>query len=218
MRILALTDIHGAYATAQKIMDTEERYDVVVIGGDLTTFGSPPEAEQAILRFQQTDKPLLVVSGNMDPPELDRTFDGLGVLIDSRGRSLNNVGFFGISGAPLSPLNTPYEISEEEIARRATAGWNTVSNVSHTVFVPHAPPFNTTLDRIASGTHVGSRAVRRFIEAHQPDLVICGHIHESMGTDTIGSTTIVNCGPAGRGHYVIADVGEETRVELRSIS
>jgi uncharacterized protein len=217
MRILALTDIHGAYSTAQKILHAETGYDVVVIGGDLTTLGTALEAAQAIRLFQEPGKPLLVVSGNMDPPELDRTFDGLGVLIDGRGRTIGNVGFFGISGAPLSPLKTPYEISEEEIRRRAEAGWKDVGTAERTVFVPHAPPLNTALDRIASGRNVGSSAVREFIEVHQPDVVISGHIHESMGTDTIGPTRIVNCGPARKGRYAVIDINENIAVALRSI-
>ncbi len=217
MRILALTDIHGAYADAQKILSAEVGYDVVVIGGDLTTFGTPAEAERAIRQFQENGKPILVVSGNMDPPELDRTFERLDVLIDSRGRTIDTVGFFGISGAPVSPLKTPYEIPEQEILRRANAGWETLSRATQTVFVPHSPPVNTALDRIRSGKHVGSSAVREFIEAHAPDLVICGHIHESLGTDSIGPTIMVNCGPAGSGHYVIADIGHEIRVEMRSL-
>lgn len=54
---------------------------------------------------------------------------------------------------------------------------------SRFVFVCHAPPRNTALDCIHSGVHVGSLAVRRFIERWSPGgrmvAAFHGHIHES---------------------------------------
>ena len=55
---------------------------------------------------------------------------------------------------------------------------------------------------IGANTHVGSRAIRAFIERHQPPLVLAGHIHESPRVsssyrDTIGATVAVNPGQFG---------------------
>lgn len=51
------------------------------------------------------------------------------------------------------------------------------------IFVSHTPPFNTPLDVIADGTHVGSMSVRKFIEHWAAEKKIKaslhGHIHES---------------------------------------
>ena len=53
-----------------------------------------------------------------------------------------------------------------------------------TVYVIHAPPFGTALDvtRNAAGEkiHVGSIAVREFIERRQPYITVHGHIHETV--------------------------------------
>jgi len=51
-------------------------------------------------------------------------------------------------------------------------------------------------------THVGSRAIRAFIERHQPPLVLSGHIHESPRVsgsyrDAIGRTMAINPGQFG---------------------
>jgi Icc-related predicted phosphoesterase len=212
MRILAVTDVHGAYSQVVSLLGLDA-FDVLVIGGDLTTFGNSKEASNAIRQFQEFQKPVLVVGGNMDPPDLDETFDHLGVSINARGVILNDVGFFGVSGAPFSPMNTPNEIPEEEIMKRADAGWHEVEKAKWKVFVPHAPPFNTSVDTIGKERHVGSSSVRTFIEEKQPDVVICGHIHESMGLDTIGKSRIVNCGPAGKGSHGIITIGESIVVE-----
>jgi Icc-related predicted phosphoesterase len=41
---------------------------------------------------------------------------------------------------------------------------------------------------------VGSRAVRKFLEEHQPILSLHGHIHESRGAVRIGRTLAINPG------------------------
>ena len=140
----------------------------------------------------------------------------LGVSINACGRVIGDVGFFGVSAAPVSVLRTPNEITEEEIMRRAEQGWTDVAACRQTVFVPHAPPAGTALDRLRDGRHVGSTAVREFIERRAPDLVVCGHIHEARGTDRIGSTLIANCGPAGKGFFAVLDLSDPPQVTLRS--
>jgi len=215
LRVLAFTDIHGSYGNVEKILAREEAYDAVIVGGDLTTFGSRKEAESAVQRFRAFDKPLLVVAGNMDPPELDTLFMDEGISINGRGTTLEGIGFFGVSAGPLSPLRTPNEISEEEILRRAELGWKDVEGTRWKVFVPHAPPCGTNVDIMRSGGHVGSTSVREFIQRYQPDLTVCGHIHEARGEDMLGRTRIVNCGPAGDGHYVVIELGDDLRIEMK---
>jgi uncharacterized protein len=61
--------------------------------------------------------------------------------------------------------------------------------VSGAVFLFHSPPHGTALDRAALDgravdraaldVHVGSIAIRRFIETRQPLLTLHGHVHES---------------------------------------
>ena len=63
------------------------------------------------------------------------------------------------------------------------------NDVSRAVFLFHSPPHQTALDRAALDgiavdhapldVHVGSIAIRRFIEARQPLVTLHGHIHES---------------------------------------
>ena len=215
MRFLAFADIHGAYERVDQIIQSERDADGIIIGGDLTTYGLPAEGEKAIRFFQNNGMPIFAVAGNMDSPDFDRKHEDLGVSINAKGKMLGEVGLFGVSASPFTPMNTPYEIAEDEIARRAEMGWNDISTARWKIFVPHAPPRDTKLDKIMLGRHVGSTAVRSFIEQHHPDVVVCGHIHEARGIDTIGKTRIVNCGPAGKGYYAVIEIGEEISVEAR---
>lgn len=53
------------------------------------------------------------------------------------------------------------------------------SDPRRTIYVCHTPPADTPLDQMPRGRHIGSRALRAFIERHQPPLTLHGHIHES---------------------------------------
>ncbi len=76
-------------------------------------------------------------------------------------------------------------------------------NLERTIFLFHSPPHNTNLDyanldgkkidNIQPDVHVGSIAIRRFIEKRQPYITLHGHIHESARItgswkDMIGNT------------------------------
>jgi Icc-related predicted phosphoesterase len=215
MKIIALADVHGDIDRAEDILAGVSDADVVVIGGDLTTRADPSEAEAAIERFRSDGRPVVAVAGNMDLPAVEERYRRLGISLDSNGVIIDGIGFFGVSGCPPTPMMTPYEISEEEMARRIEIGWGMTRHASRTVFVPHTPPRATTLDRISLGAHVGSTSVRNFIDREQPDLVICGHIHEARGIEKLGTTTVVNCGPGHQGFYALIEVGENVRAEIR---
>ncbi len=215
MIILAFTDIHGAHHKVKQIIERETKADAVIVGGDLTTWGTLEDAEEGLDSIKSVGKPVFAVAGNMDSPEFDAFFEKASVSINGKGMIFNDAGIFGVSGSPATPMHTPYEISEDEIARRAEQGWKDVAAARWKIFVPHAPPRDTKLDKVLLGMHVGSTAVRSFIEQHEPDVVVCGHIHEARGLDAIGKTQIVNCGQAGKGYYALVRLGDTVTVEVR---
>jgi Icc-related predicted phosphoesterase len=72
------------------------------------------------------------------------------------------------------------------------------ANLRPLVLICHAPPLNSSLDRIRDGLHGGSRSVRDFIEKHQPRDFFCGHIHEAEGVvEHFGATRAQNVGKRG---------------------
>ncbi len=92
----------------------------------------------------------------------------------------------------------------EELAARPTieaelealAG---ASDPARTVYVVHTPPWGTALDLMHGRTHIGSRALREFLQRHQPPLSLHGHVHESPQLtgridDRLGRTLCVNPG------------------------
>ena len=214
MKIVYVVDVHGDYTAVSKAMNTVGAADLLIIGGDITTAGTADDVARAVEGWRPLATRLLGVAGNMDSPAIDARLASLGVTLDGRGVVIGDIGFFGVSAGPKSPLHTPYEITEEQIAARIEAGFADVKNCRVRIFCPHAPPKDTACDRIHSGLHVGSTAVRAFIEREQPDLVLCGHIHESRGEDLIGRTRVVNPGSVSAGHYAVVEIGETLTVKL----
>ena len=83
---------------------------------------------------------------------------------------------------------------EEDLQRLASP-----TDLKKTIYVMHSPPYGTRLDSIHGGHHVGSKAIKTFVERNQPLLTLHGHIHESPEVsgsffDKIGETISVNPG------------------------
>lgn len=211
-RLLLCSDIHGDYAAVERMLASNPGLDGLIIAGDLTTHGTADEARTALRSFVKHVR-VAIVAGNMDPRSLETVFAEEAHLIDGRSIWWDDIAIFGVSGSPPTPMRTPYEIDENEIMARAERGWSNATQARWRIFVPHAPPANTTLDLIRGARHVGSTSVRAFIDRRQPDLVVCGHIHEARGMETLGRSIVVNCGPAHLGHYAIATVGGSISVE-----
>ena len=214
MRIAYVVDVHDHFDAVGEALEALGEVDVLLVGGDLTNLGTADDAERAIELWRPLAPQLFALAGNMDSPAIDERLVDLGVSLDGRGVVVEGVGFAGVSAAPLSPLHTPYELPEEELRRRAESGLDAIRDAQVRIFCPHAPPRDTTCDLLRSGEHVGSVAVRALVDREQPDVVLCGHIHEARGTDKIGSTRVVNPGPVASGHRALVEVADAVSVSL----
>jgi uncharacterized protein len=216
MRLLGVADVHGRTDRLARILDEAGPVDAILFAGDMTHFGSPDDAEVIVRLAQAMGATVLAVAGNCDSREIDVRLDELGVSLAGRGVCLGGVGFIGLPAIP--PWRaTMYHFTETELGEILEEGRSQVADTQRLVVLSHVPPRGTKLDRVLLGRHVGSTALRAMVDKVQPELVVCGHIHEGRGIDRVGATTIVNCGPAGRGRYAIVELadGDVPRVELR---
>jgi uncharacterized protein len=214
MRIAYVVDVHDRFDAVPRALAATGEVDVLVVGGDLTTFGTPDDVERAVELWRPLAPRLLAVAGNCDSPAIDERLGELGVSIDGQGVSLGDVGLAGVSASPFTPLDTPHEVPDEELGRRGAAALADIAGARVRIFCPHAPPYGTACDRLRSGEHVGSPALRALVEREEPDLVLCGHIHESRAEDELGRTRIVNPGPVAAAHYALVEIGERVSVTL----
>ena len=216
MRLLCITDIHSEVGRFEKILANEPPADLLIIGGDFTNFGKPPEVDHILDLAQAHTPQVLAVAGNCDSPEIDQLLLERGVSLHTRGVRLNDIGFFGVSAMP-PWRGDMYEFPEEELERFLAASCEQVEGSSRYIMVPHCPPRNSEVDRNASGVNVGSTAIRKWMDKVKPILVVCGHIHEARGQAKVGDTIVVNCGPAKNGNYAVAEVSNEVKVELKRV-
>ncbi len=111
----------------------------------------------------------------------------------------------GFSVEPVGDIE--YQTIQDDLEK--LAGEN---ELSRSIFLFHSPPYNTHLDRAALDgklidhvpldVHVGSIAIRRFIEERQPAISLHGHIHESSSItghwkEKLGNTLMINAAWAG---------------------
>jgi uncharacterized protein len=192
LKLLIFSDIHQDWLTLESLLGVEADY--YIAAGDLVSWAKGLDACGKILQTR-ADR-MYVLPGNHESAAQIAEFCarfGLHCLHE-RHFQIGRWNIAGLGYSNPTPFNTPGEFSEMQLAERLER----FADLSPLVLVCHCPPYGTPLDRIRQDLHAGSRAVRDFIETHQPHWFFCGHIHEAQGAETlIGSTRAVNVGKKG---------------------
>jgi len=219
MKILAFADIHGSLEAAEKIARLTSTTDAntVLIAGDIAV-NDLNLAEKILMKIVSSfNKPAFFVPGNMDPRSLAFfKSDKIKSIHGSCEAIEEEFSIIGVGGA-ISFLSTPFELTEREIELTLNEALKTYKQQS-LILLSHSPPKNTKLDKVGVNLHVGSSAIRKFIENKKPILAVSGHIHEARGLDKIGETLIINPGPAFQGYYAEIKVNEKKEVEANFLS
>ena len=201
MKIIAFGDVHEHISYVGKIKGISD-VSCIIITGDLTNRGGIEQAKRVIDCLKQYNPNIYAQAGNFDHKEVEDYLIRQGISLHANAFIMEDISIFGVGGSNITPLNTPNEYSENEIESFILQGYQKIKDIPLKLFVSHVPPFKTKLDIVMSGQHVGSTAVRRFIEEYQPDVCLTGHIHEAKGEDRIGRTVIVNPGMLKKRGYV----------------
>ncbi len=195
MRILAFSDLHRDLNQAAVLTEMAAEADVVIGAGD---FASVHEGlDEAIGALAGIATPAVLVPGNNERDAdlraaASRLWPAAKVL-HGEGIEIEGQTFFGLGGGiPTTPWGWSYDLDETE-AEAALADLPEAA-----VLVVHSPP-KGLCDASSDGMHLGSTAILAAIEAKQPKLAVCGHIHEAWGqTAQSGETEVINLGPSGR--------------------
>jgi Icc-related predicted phosphoesterase len=193
VRLLAFSDLHCDLAHAAELVAISADADVVVGAGD---FASVHEGlERTIDALAEITAPTLLVPGNNETEDALRSaaagWDSATVL-HGESFDVDGVTFFGLgAGIPVTPWDWSFDLSDDEASAKLA------ECPEEAVLVVHSPP-RGHVDVSGAGDHLGSGAILEAIKAKRPPLAICGHIHESWGTESqVGPTRIVNLGPKG---------------------
>jgi Icc-related predicted phosphoesterase len=190
MKIMAFSDIHASAKAARGLVEAAGPVDLVIGAGDFCNMRQG--LAEALALLDGVSAPMLAVPGNAESADELRAAAGAGItVLHGEGTEIDGTRFFGLGNAvPETPFGGWSVDLSEARAEELLAGCDAVD-----VLIVHSPPKGVA-DRTSEGHSVGSEAIRAAIERLQPDLVVCGHIHDSWGQEgRIGTSRIVNLGP-----------------------
>jgi len=215
---IAFGDVHG-HTAALKDIPGLSGAEGVIVSGDLTNRGGVREAGEVISAIAAINPRVLAQIGNMDFESVQNWLDETGRGIHARAVELApGLGLMGVGWSSPTPFGTPSEAPDGQIAEWLAEAYGEAKRFERLILVCHTPPLDTKTDLTGSGMHVGSRAVREFIDAVHPDVCVTGHIHESRGVEMLGSTIVINPGDLASGGYVrIGYDGGELTARLETI-
>ena len=193
MRLLAFSDLHQDLDQAAALVELAGDADVVVGAGD---FASIHEGlSETIDALAAIEVPTVLVPGNNETEAALREAAAAwpaATVLHGEATQIDGQTFFGLgAGVPVTPWDWSFDLAEDEAAELLSAC------PDGAVLVVHSPPFGH-VDQSSAGDHLGSTAICEAIDSKRPRLAVCGHIHESWGTESaIGPTRVANLGPAG---------------------
>lgn len=192
MRLLIFSDIHNDLAALAKLMDLDADY--YIAAGDTVSWARGLEQAGEVLA-RRAGKVWVLPGNHESEADIARLCRAYG-LSEFHGRTFEAGGYTiaGLGYSNPTPFNTPGEYTEKELARRLAE----FAGLSPLVLVCHCPPKGTPIDRVREGVHIGSTAVREFLEKHRPAHFVSGHVHEAEGVVCdIGPTRAANAGKRG---------------------
>ena len=243
MKAIFVTDLHGNKLLYDKLFDTaiREEVDAIIFGGDLCPHfsdikvGIPMQRKFLITlmeKISKLDKEVFIIMGNDDfRINMDVLYEaedeGLVKVIHKKEHKIGKhiiIGYSFVNETPFllkdwEKLDTKYSSPKNRAEILTVPKENgTIEDDlkqfnKEGIYVFHAPPYNTNLDIIETGEHVGSKAIKKFIERVQPILTLHGHIHESVRcgfwNQKINKTIAINPGssyPQPRLNYVMLNL------------
>lgn len=192
MKLLAFVDLHGDFNLLKKIIKRAEEKDIdlLVTAGDFTQF----EGNLGFLlkKLNALGKKILLIPGNHESSHSLKEAVKIYPYCLYFHRQAFKVGEYVFLGYGEGGFSL-----EDSEFRKLARHWYGEYQKQKVIFVTHAPPFGTELDRLGN-RYVGNKDFRSFIERIKPVLVICGHLHEAAGRiSQLGETKIINPGWEG---------------------
>jgi len=219
IRFAAAGDIHADDANrddlARAFRDVDGTVDLILLAGDLTTYGQPEQAALLAEICRPLEVPVYAVLGNHDwhcnqVPEIVALLSSAGVRVLDRswaieeidGASVGIVGLKGfIGGFPdwqLPDFGEPllrqvYTETTDEVDALA-AVLEAVAGSDHRIVLLHYSPTASTLEGEPRGIwpFLGTDRLAEPIAEHKPDVVLHGHTHAGTFEGSVGSVPVFN--------------------------
>lgn len=221
VRVAAAGDIHCSEEERSRLetafMDAERESDLILLAGDLTTYGEPEQAEVLAGVARGIGVPVFAVLGNHDwhadrHDELVAALRGGGIHVLERAAEVVTVngadvgivgtkGFIGgFTGSLLPDFGEPllrrvYAETGAEVSA-IDRGLRRVCDCAVRIVLLHYAPTKTTIEGEPETiwTFLGSERLAEPIAEHRPDLVLHGHGHRGTFSGRIDDIPVFNVG------------------------
>lgn len=207
MRLLLLSDLHYALPQLDWVVEAADRFDLVVLAGDHLDISSPVPLDAqsvVVLRYAEliaAKTRLVVSSGNHDLTGPDAAGEQCALWIAGAAGAAP----FAVDRQSLLVDDTlvtvcPWwdgEVGREAVVAQLAA--DAARRPARWIWVYHWPPVDSPTSWTGKRFY-GDADVRGWIEEHRPDIVLCGHVHQSPfkadghWVDRIGPTLVFNAG------------------------
>jgi uncharacterized protein len=219
IRVAAAGDIHASPDRESELQETFAglggQADILLLAGDLTTYGELEEAEVLASACRGLELPVFAVLGNHDwhsgrQEEIVMALEAAGVQVLDRGWIVvdldgTRVGIVGTKGfvggfpdSELPDFGEPllrriYAETTEEVDALGR-GLEAVAACPLRIVLLHYAPTSTTLEGEPRSiwAFLGSDRLGRPIAEHTPDLVVHGHGHAGTFEGFIGAVPVYN--------------------------
>ena len=243
--IAAAGDVHASEATRarleQSFSELEDRADLVLLAGDLTTLGEPDQAQLLADACANLHVPVCAVLGNHDlhcgrGDEMTAVLRDAGLHVLDRSSTtlelaggevgiVGTKGFVGgFAGSQLPDFGEPLlrrvyaETTAEVEAIRS--GLQEIAHCPIRIVLLHYSPTSDTLHGEPEGiwTYLGCDRLATPIGEYRPDVVLHGHAHGGSFEGAIGGTPVYNVAVhvTGRDFYIFELEGHEVEVDTRA--
>lgn len=193
MQLFVFGDIHRDFKTLKYLVS--QKAGLFICHGDLSDLGEGLEEAGEILA--PLKERLWLLPGNNETCEQIQVLCQKHGFVDFHQKLIKKKNYFfaGFGYSTATPFGTPGEVRESEFAKALKK----FSRQKNLVLICHSPPKDSQLDVLPSGVHVGSQAIRNFIEKEKPLYFFCGHLHENAGKkQRLGETTCFSVGKQGQ--------------------
>jgi uncharacterized protein len=221
VRVAAAGDIHTSEEERTRLeaafVEAEQQADLILLAGDLTTYGEPEQAAVLADVTHGIGIPVIAVLGNHDwhadrRDEVVETLRGGGLRVLERDSAIvaaggTSVGVAGTKGfiggfpdAQLPDFGEPllrrvYAETSAEV-EAIDRGLRAVADCPIRIVLLHYSPTTTTLEgeRQTIWAFLGSDRMARPIADHRPDAVFHGHGHAGTFAGSIDGIPVFNVG------------------------
>jgi Icc-related predicted phosphoesterase len=220
IRVAASADLHCRAdhpppPAVQALAALDGEADLLLLAGDLTTYGEPEEAEVLAGTLESLELPIFAVLGNHDwhagrSEQVAEALENGGIRVLQRSWAIEEVGGIevgvvgtkgfvgGFPGSHLPDFGEPslrriYAETTEEVDA-LDAGLRAVAVCPLRLVILHYAPTTETLvgEPPEIWTFLGTDRLAAPVVEHHPDLVVHGHAHGGRFEGTLGEVDVFN--------------------------